>query len=205
MNENVKASDQDGPVYTVVPREYQQAAMVFLNEQLLQTPTWLHDEAILRRIEHAGAVDRIRQIQVSRLNQLLDPGRMQRLIEAEVFHPSNAYTLLAFMTDLRTGVWSELSGNGAIDIYRRNLQRGYLDRMAWLMTAEYTVPQSTFLWRTPVDVGQSDIRPFVRGELTELKGQLARRLQRTRDRATRYHLQDAVARIDVILEDKNGG
>ncbi len=53
------------------------------------------------------------------------------------------------------------------DTFRRNLQRGYLERLNYLMTEE--PPQaSSFaaLFTTDVDVSQSNIRPFVGGELT---------------------------------------
>ncbi len=41
------------------------------------------NQDILRRVEHAGAVDRIRNYQAGTLNQLLEPSRLARLIEAE--------------------------------------------------------------------------------------------------------------------------
>jgi hypothetical protein len=105
------------------------------------------------------------------------------------------------MSDLRSSVWSELAAGRSIDTYRRNLQRGYLERMAWLMTEEPpTPPAFAAAFITAVDVSQSDIRPFVRGELTALRGQIQRVLQGNLDRATRYHLQDAVVRIDDILD-----
>ncbi len=202
--ETIKTSDQSGVVYEVVPKEEQKQAMQFLIEQVLETPTWLNDPAILRRIEHAGAVDRLRNFQVNRLNNLLDPARMQRLIESEVFSPDDAYGLLEFLSDLQTGVWSELASAAPIDTYRRNLQRGYIERLAFLMTEEPQTDPSRFLWQTPVNVSQSDIRPFVRGQLTELRSAAEPAAGRTRDQATRYHLQDVVVRIDVILEGDEG-
>jgi hypothetical protein len=158
------------------------------------------DEDILTRIEHAGAVDRIRQRQVGVINNVLNPGRMQRLIEAEARNGNEAYSLGEMMTDLREAVWTELARGRSIDAYRRNLQRGYLERMEFLMTEEPTPPPARFASQlTAVDVSQSDIRAFVRGELNVLKGQIQRALRRSLDTATRYHLEDAVVRIDATL------
>ena len=56
---------------------------------------------------------------------------------------------------------------------------------------------------TAVDVSQSDIRAFVRGELNVLKAQIARALGRNLDIATKYHLEDALVRIDDILDPRN--
>ena len=73
------------------------------------------------------------------------------------------------MDDLKRGVWRELSDRRpVVDTFRRNLQRGYLERMAYLMTQEFNSPFA-FFFGTTVDVSQSDIRPFVRGQLEELQ------------------------------------
>ena len=109
------------------------------------------------------------------------------------------------MTDLREAIWTELRSGGSIDTYRRNLQRGYIERMEFLMTEEMpsNIPAFFRSQLTTVDVSQSDIRAFVRGELNVLKAQIARALGRNLDIATKYHLEDAVVRIENILEPKN--
>ncbi len=193
--------DQDGPVYSAVPEEMQRRAMDFFGEYVFETPDWMLEEDILSRIEHAGAVDRIRRLQVGVVNNLLNPGRMQRLIEAEARMGDDTYTLAEMMGELRGHVWSELQSGAAIDPYRRNLQRGYLERMEYLMT-EDDAGQSFFA-STDVDVSQSDIRAFARGELMTLRSQIDQRLRSGADRATRLHLQDARYRIEQIL-DPNG-
>ena len=107
------------------------------------------------------------------------------------------------MAELREAIWSDLGSGGNIDAFRRNLQRGYLERMAYLMENEQPeIPAQfrAFIQRTEVDVSQSDIPAFVRGELGVLRGQVTRALNQQRDRATTYHLQDVVARIDAILD-----
>ncbi len=203
--QDIKTSDQRGVVYEIVPRAKQREAVQFLIAQVFDTPLWLNDPEILKRIEHTGAVDRIRDLQVRRLGQLFDPSRMQRLIEADVFQPDVAYGLLEFMADVKQGVWRELAAAEPIDTYRRNLQRGYLERLESLMTEEVQSPTSPFSSVPWVDVSQSDIRPFVRGQLQELRDESDRAARRTGDRATRYHLEDVVARIDRILEGERGG
>ena len=197
-----KTYGQQGPVYEFVPEATQRGAMQFFDEQAFTPPTWMVDEEILLRIENVGTVERMRTLQVRVVNLVLDAGRMQRLIEAEARNGGDAYSLGEMLGDLRGSVWSELSTGGSIDVYRRNLQRGYLERMNWLMTEEPEAPPAFFAaFVTNVNVAQSDIRPFVRGELEALKRQISRALNRGGlDQATRFHLQDAVARIDVILD-----
>jgi hypothetical protein len=126
----------------------------------------------------------VRDRQVSALNGLLSVDRMKRLVEQEAFLGDAAYGLGEMLTDLREGVWSEAYTGRATDAYRRNLQRAYLGRMAELMEDE--------------DALESDVAPFVRGELTALRRQLEG--ASPSDLATRLHYEDAVARIDEVLE-----
>ena len=198
-----KTYDQEGPVFVHVPAEKQERAMKFLQEQLFDTPEWLIDQDIFNKIEFDGNVERVRSTQERTLNNLLDFGRMARLIENEEANGSSAYGLLNMMTDLRTGIWSELRTGRSIDTYRRNLQRAYLDRMEYLMTKEQSeIPARYRSWvtRSNVEVAQSDIRPVVRGELKRLQRDLRNNINRSRDTMTRYHLQDALERVNLILD-----
>ncbi len=201
--ETYKTYEQNGAVYEVVPRQKQEAALAFLHEHAFERPGWLLDEDVLGRIQHAGALDRIRSTQVGVVDLLLDPQRLARMIEAEALLGEATYTPLALFDDLRQGLWRELRRGEAVDPFRRNLQRGYLERLEYLMTEEVTPPPPQFLQFvsfTPVDVSQSDIRAYVRGQLEALKGEVRVALPRTRDRATRLHLRDALVRIDAILK-----
>ena len=203
--EYYKTYDQDGAVYTHVPKSHQSKAMEFIQEELFKTPQWMIEKSIFDKVEFAGSVERIRGVQVRTLNNILDFGRMARIIENEALNGSNAYSLLDMMSDLRNGIWSEIRTGGTIDVYRRNLQRGYLDRMEFLMTKEQQALSGNarrFSKRTNVNVVQSDIRPVVRGELNNLRRSLKSAVARTSDRMSRYHIQDAIERIDLILDPK---
>ncbi|TRO67049.1 zinc-dependent metalloprotease [Christiangramia sabulilitoris] len=197
-----KTYDQDGAVYTHVDKETQERAMEFLNEQLFDTPEWMISQEIFNKIEFDGNVERIRRMQQRTLNNILDFGRMARLMENEEVNGKDAYSLLDMMTDLRKGIWSEVYSGKRIDRYRRNLQRAYVERMEHLMNEEQDeIPARWRQWinRSDVNVSQSDIRPVVRGELTTLERQIKNSLNRTGDTLTRYHLKDILERIDHIL------
>jgi hypothetical protein len=204
VTQTSKTTDQDGAVYAFVDKATQQRAMQFFAEQAFTPPTWMIDENILGRIENVGTVERMRGVQVGVLNRVLDPGRMQRLIEGEARMGSDAYTIGEMLDDVRGAVWSELRRSSSISVYRRNLQRGYLERMEWLMNEEPgPVPTFARAFVTNVDVPQSDIRPFVRGELTALQREIRAARGRSLNRATRLHLQDALVRIEDILDPRD--
>jgi hypothetical protein len=103
------------------------------------------------------------------------------------------------MEDTREGLFSELKTRSTIDIYRRNLQRAYVERLEYLMTNEQGA-SSRFSTRTSIDVSQSDIRAVVRAELKDLKRDLQN--SRLRDRMSRIHTEDLVERINLILDPK---
>jgi hypothetical protein len=60
-----------------------------------------------------------------------------------------------------------------------------------------------FMGTTPVNVSQSDIRPMVRGELIALRNQIRASAAKPSDTLTKYHLQDALVRIESILDPKS--
>tara|TARA_R110002073_G_scaffold139232_3_gene289454 strand:- start:4509 stop:7001 length:2493 start_codon:yes stop_codon:yes gene_type:complete len=202
--EYYKTSDQEGAVFTPVTKAKQKEALQFLNKNLFETPKWMIDNAIFNKFESAGVVERIRGIQARTLDNVLDFGRMARLIENETLNGNDAYSLLNMMQDLRRGVWSEIYSGRSIDTYRRNLQRAYLDRMEFLMTKEQApIPANFRRWvsRTNVDVSESDIRAVVRAELKSLKSSV-RSSAANSSGMKRIHLQDALERIDAILDPK---
>ncbi|MEM9934931.1 MAG: zinc-dependent metalloprotease [Bacteroidota bacterium] len=202
--ENFKTYDQEGVVYEFVPKAKQQEAVRFLHQNLFQTPGWLLDANILQRIQSAGVVDRIRRTQVASLNNLLDPSRLARLIEAEAILGSATYRMTELFDDLRNGIWAELKRGTTVDTYRRNLQRAYIERLEYLMTNEQASLNRrfrNFVGFTAVDVSQSDIRAVVRADLTELQEELEKGIKRTSDDMTKYHYEDALARINILLDD----
>ena len=97
---------------------------------------------------------------------------------------------------------SELRNGKKIDIYRRNLQRAYIERWSYLMTTEnqrFLQHLDVSLGGTSVNVSQSDIRAVVRAELKSLQSAVRSGANRTSDRMSKIHLQDALERIDAIL------
>lgn len=209
--ETRKTYNQEGPVFELVPREKQTEAMQFLQSEVFTRPDWLLNADVLRRIEGAGTLSRVRGLQSSALGILLQPQRLARMIEFEAMAetPSasmNAsYAPMAMLDDLRSGLWSELDQGQPIGAFRRNIQRTYLAQMKELMNAEVEAPDvpddfGDFVRFTPVEVSESDIGAMVRGEMQTLRQNIEAALPRTDDRATRLHLEDTLVRIDAILD-----
>jgi hypothetical protein len=58
--ETFKTYEQLGNIYAPVPKPIQKDAIAYMLKETFTTPAWLLDENILRKIEHAGAVERVR-------------------------------------------------------------------------------------------------------------------------------------------------
>ncbi len=202
--ENIKTPSQSGFIYTPVDKESQKAAVVWLTNNLFETPEWLIDRDILQNIDHAGYFENVRRVQSRYLDRLLSFDRLGRLIDAETTQ-DEYYSALDMLGDTRKGIWSEMSRGTSVDLYRRNLQRSYLDRMEYLMTDEgpkRRPSRSGFEGGLTYNVSTSDVRPLVRGELKSLRSQLRAARNSGVDKETKYHYEDAIARIDMLLDPK---
>lgn len=208
-SEQYKVYGQPGPVYSALSAEDQKRSMVWLDEHLFATPTWLLDKGLLRLFEHVGTVERVRWYQTTGLNRLLSPHRLERLVEQHAMLGVQAYGPAEMLDDLRGSIWKELRNDRVIDPYRRNLQNGYLDRMGFLLKeasasasnppADYRPDTGMKELRTPFHIQQSDIRPLVWEQLKTLKTELERAKNRTNDRYTKAHLEYAINRVNGLL------
>ena len=200
--QHFKTADQEGAVYTHVKKSYQQDCMDFLHSQLFQTPTWMINKDILNKIEFAGVVNRIRSTQSRSLNRILDFGRMARLIENEAINGKNAYSLTSMMTDLRKGIFKEVYQNEKIDVFRRNLQFAYLDRISFLMTNEQgSTPSWARNYVTSVKVSQSDIRTVATSQLIQLSKDL-KKYKKKSDEMSSMHIEMVKNKVTNILNGK---
>jgi len=199
-----RASGQDIPVYIHTSKETQKSAVAFLNKNLFATPEWMMDEAILSRIGDFGSLERIRGVQVSTLNGILEWGRLGRMIENEALNGNDAYKMIELFDDLRKGIWTELAAGKTIDVHRRSLQRAHIERLDLMLTGEEPNVSASFrrFVGPQINASQSDIRPMARGELKKLQASIRSAIPRTSDRMSKLHLEDALERVNSILDPK---
>jgi hypothetical protein len=173
---------QNGVRFELIPRAKQEGAVKFLVDNAFKAPQWALNREILRRIEPVGVLDRIEASQGRVLNSLLSSARVNRLVEQQAIDGQAAYAPLDFLADVRKGVFSELYAGTAVDPYRRNLQRAYIETLSNRVNG----PQAQ----------ADDVRAFFRGELRTLEGELqtATRVA-TADRATVAHYEDLRVQI----------
>jgi hypothetical protein len=197
---NPKTSEMEGNEFDVVPSATQNEAIAFLHAQLFKTPTWLLDQNILTKINPDSGVEAMKNLQGGTLNSLLSGDRLIRLLETSSLDKKN-YSVDELMSDLRKGIFSELNTNATIDIYRRNLQKLYVNNLIEALDNEGKKTASG-LNRRPVSYNETDIPSIARGQLTQLKNSLKLGAAANADRLSKFHLLDLVARINTGLEPK---
>jgi hypothetical protein len=182
---------QQGVRFSTVKKEKQVAAVQFLMANLVKPVAFMTETNVLRRIQPSGAVDRVRASQATVLNALLQNQRIDRMTEQlQIDGATIAYSPLQFLADVRNGIWSEATKPGtAVTIYRRNLQRVYLQNMDQKING------------TPA--ASAEIRMLVKGELGALSRQLTTAIAApTLDESTKRHFADAKEEIATILDPK---
>jgi len=189
--EYTATSDQGKAVYSHVEKSKQQSAIQFLNSNLFQTPEWLIDEAVLARIEETGIVERIRSLQDQTLARLLNPDRLHRMTENTALNNGEAYTVSDMISELSASIYAELNSGSRLSLYRRNLQRTFIEGLERVLQSEKNIYE------------HSDAKAIARGTLRKLQSQL-RRAQSSNE-LTKYHYADMAARIDEVFENMKTG
>lgn len=174
--------------YFPVDADRQREAVAFLLENALGEPDGaMVSEGIVARLSATGVADRVAGAQGRVLGSLLNAGRINRMAELAQRH-ENAYGIPEFMEDLREGIFREFAargGSGQTSLYRRNLQRAYVDTLAGALA-------------TPAS--GSDLPAFARAELGEIDRLLATDNRMAKDPTVRAHVGDLRARIAKALD-----
>jgi hypothetical protein len=154
----------------------------------------------------ASGLTIIGNIQDNILNRILSPRTLGKMTEAEAELGNNAYQLTELFSDLKKGIWTELATKKPIDIYRRSLQKSYVNILSGLLNP----PANSSLTIAPgvtISVSssgdKSDVKSVVRAHLAALKTEINAAAAGSTDAMTRYHLQDLSKRIDNALNPKD--
>jgi hypothetical protein len=185
--ETPKSPAQTGPVFQMVPLQTQHEAMVFLKTHIFTTPTWLLDTIVLARVGESPT-QIVSRSQEMALNHLLSVNTLSKLSVSEAMYGNKAYRLIDYFNDLDNAIWTELKIHSPVDIYRRNLQRSYLDRLIELSNK----PGKDY----------RDAGPIVKVKLKEIHGVIRKAISKTKDPITLYHLKFMQERLnEVVVKD----
>ena len=193
--ETPKTVEQKGAVYELVSKTEQKEALKFLNDYAFTTPNWILKKDVLNKINRTP-VDVVSNLQNGVLNRILMNGVLENLNKGESID-INAYSLFDYLQDLKSNIFSELKTSSKIDIYRRNLQRSFVDN---LLSKTDSATSASIIRMGSSD--NSDVKALVRGTLRDIRNEASKAASQYSDSVTKYHLEDLVYRIDKALEVK---
>ena len=203
--ETFRSVEEPGDVYEPAPKARQREAVAFLNAQLFETPRWLLDNDILNKISSPSAGDPVGSVQTGVLGSLLSSSRLNILLQStNRYGAAKAYTVDELLDDTRKGVWKELTTHKAIDVYRRNLQKTYVESLIAIIspaTPPVTGNAGITILFGP-NTKNTDLPSIAKAELTSLRSQLLAAVALAPDRLSKYHLQDLADRIRQALNPK---
>lgn len=115
-----------------VPAARQRRAVDYLSRQVFETPLWLYPENIMEKVGMDASKDILTR-QEELLQSLLSVNTLFTLANTYASYPE-AYSPEAYFNDLFAGVWKPLSAsNERKNVFRRALQRSYLERLDALL------------------------------------------------------------------------
>ena len=200
-----KTVEQEGPVYEYTTEARQREAVDFINKQLFTTPTWLINNDIFSRTG-AKALTVIGDIQDNVLNRFFSARTLTKLVDQEATLGDKAYTVSELIADLKKGIWSELASHKPIDMYRRDLQKSYINTVGNLLAPSSGGDIITIILGgggpAGISLDKSDVKSILRAHLTSLRAEVRAAAAASSDNMTRIHLQDIAIRIDNILNPK---
>lgn len=200
-----RRQEQNGSVFAFTPKAHQKEAMAWLQENVFKTPSWV----VQKNINSLTGVDpaqTINSLQSRALSSLMSANTINKLLKAEVEGGAANYTLTEMMNDLRKGIFSELDKRTPVDIYRRQLQKNFTERVIGLVNPEDRSAaggiQLSFGFAPATVSNTSDALSTAKAQLRQLQGSIAAALPAATDGATKNHLLDLQDRIKRALQPK---
>jgi Met-zincin/Domain of unknown function (DUF5117)/Domain of unknown function (DUF5118) len=202
--ETFKKNSQAGSVYEYVSKATQKEAADFINKQVFTTPLWLINKDVATKT-NTNATTTILTLQEAALNRMLSTNAMNKMLNAEAALGNQAYTVNDLLAGLKQSVFTELAARKPIDIYRRNLQKTYVERLGSIINPPAAAGFTISFGGAPapvVDTKKSDILSYLKGHARELKALADAAAATATDKASKYHLQDLSDRLRKILDPK---
>ncbi|HSC53401.1 MAG TPA: zinc-dependent metalloprotease [Phnomibacter sp.] len=195
---SIKSVEQEGDVYTPISKATQKQAVAYLNREVFQTPTWLLNPTVLNKFAKPVKRDKVARFQEEAMYQIMNPNRLYRLYtQAMRYSKDKVYSVDELLTDIRTGVWSELkSPNAVISSNRRGIQKSWIENTCMLIRVSATAPEAG---SAANDLSTTDIPAVVRAQATLVMQQCKTAAATSTDPLTQAHLKYAYEKLNKAL------
>lgn len=203
--ETRKSIEQEGLVYAQTPKATQKEAIAFLIKNVYETPEWLMDKNIANRISYPLNAILFTTLSKTTHDLLARSGTEGLMLGMESlvnrFPDTEHYTINEMLSDLKAGVFTELTTKKPITNWRRIAQKEYLKELC-----EYTqlkVPLGGAGSGVSIDFSATDVSTMVRAHLIQLQKEIDAAIPTMTDKTSKDHLTDLSYRIKKSLERKD--
>ena len=180
-----RSEDRGGDVYVPVSKSQQQQALAFLNKQLFITPQWLLDPRIINKVAGWRSADAIGEMQRKVLKQLLGHEIFSKLLAGNSQF-DRSYPLEEYIADLHRYIWGGLPTGKPMDVFRRNLQKSYIDALGVLIAG------------LNPDIKETDTWSVARADLAQIAREIKTALPKYSSDADQAHLNNVLQQIRHI-------
>lgn len=189
---NRKTVEQPGPVLGIRSQKEQKAAVEFLQNQLFSTPDWIVNKKVFP-VAGGWTYYQITQVQQFVIKKILSFQTFLDMASFDHVQEGNSYTFLQLLSDLNSGIWSELKVKKPIDKYRRGLQKVYVTQLIDMFNQGAILKD---------EAGLTDFRSIFNFQIRQLINQINKVLPGFSDLQSRIHLEDLLDRLKKALESK---
>ncbi|MBN9295858.1 MAG: zinc-dependent metalloprotease [Filimonas sp.] len=201
--ETPKSREQSGDVFTFMPKAKQKEAIAFLQDNLFSTPTWLINNRY-SKLTGLDPLSVISRLQDASLDRIFNSAAAYGFLKTEAWQGGDdVYTLPEMWNDLKKGIWSELRTHKPIDIYRKSLQKDYVDKLSFMITgpstkSEFTPQLASVL---PMSGRFNEVAGLAKVHGKELAAEIKAAIPSFPDARTKAHLQDMADLINAAIKN----
>ncbi len=183
----------------------QRDAIRYLLDDALSTPQWLVDPDVLNRIAMVDVTAPVVNSQKRILGEMLQPVRFRVLEDVESLTPGAGMSASGYLQTIQKSIFREAAQRRPkVDIYRRELQREYIDHLKAFSGEAQRFKNFGFMFSAAMTDLLIDLRPAAIQGLKNLRSELASAEQRSHDTATRQHFAQLQREVEKILKIRGG-
>ncbi len=196
-----KTFEQPGGIIDYPSKSLQKRAVEFLLDNIFTTPTWLMDSTMYF-LTATGGLYQVANLQREVLEKLMSHTTTARLLWWSTYQPQQAYTPQEFFNDLDKGIWKELSTRSNIDLFRRNLQKLYVNQLISLLSPpeKSNSPNPGVYFNVSLITDNSSL---IRQQIKSLIKRIDNAIPYYREPMSKYHLSDIRDRLEEAIKGKN--
>jgi hypothetical protein len=194
-----------GDTFTRTSPKEQKEAIRYLLDDALSTPKWLVDPKVLNRIAMVDVTAPVVSAQKRILGEMLQPVRFRVLEDVESLAPGTGLNAYAYLDMVQRSVFRETQQQSPkADIYRRELQREYVEHLKAFSGEVQRFKSFGFAVAAAQTDLLIDLRPAALQSLKDVKAMLVDAERRTEDRPTRQHFAQLAREVEKLLRIRAG-